>query len=302
MMPHSLRLIIVSIILAGAPGCDPSQPVITDEAAYTESIIQWQQERIERLKGKSGWLNLAGLFWLEEGENSFGSDPSNDIIFPEKADAFCGTLVLQEGQVTLKVADGIEIMSGDTPVSDAELEDDHSKQTTHLQQGDLAWYIIRRGEKSGIRLRDLAHPRIEELDHIPAYPINPDYVVEATLEPFEESRTMTVATPVEGFTESYQCPGQLHFRLNKEELVLYPFTSGKGYFLVFADETTGIDTYGAGRFMHSSPDSAGRIILDFNRAYNPPCAFSPFATCPMPPRENFLPVSVEAGEKSVHLH
>ena len=112
---------------------------------------------------------------------------------------------------------------------------------------------------------------------------------------------MTVGTPVEGYTEEYQCPGTLNFKLNGKKLELYPFTSGNGYFLVIADETTGLDTYGAGRFMYASPDSTGRIILDFNRAYNPPCAFSPFATCPMPPKENFLLVAIEAGEKSVHL-
>ena len=144
--------------------------------------------------------------------------------------------------------------------------------------------------------------RIEELDHIPSYPVQTSYVVESTLFPFDTPKTMTVATPLEGFTEEYQCPGILKFRINGEELTLHPFTSGSGYFLVIADETTGLDTYGAGRFMYATPDSSGRIILDFNKAYNPPCAFSPFATCPMPPRENFLSVAIEAGEKSVHLH
>jgi uncharacterized protein (DUF1684 family) len=181
------------------------------------------------------------------------------------------------------------------------LNDDQTKPTTRLQQGDLAWFIVKRGEKYGIRLRDYKHPRIEELDHIPVYPINTDYVVEATLTPFREPKNFIVATPVEGFTESYKCPGTLHFRIKNNDLLLYPFTSGKGYFLVFADETSGLDTYGAGRFMYCSPDSTGRIILDFNKAYNPPCAFSPYATCPMPPKENFLPVAIEAGEKSVHL-
>ena len=121
------------------------------------------------------------------------------------------------------------------------------------------------------------------------------------LHPFDSAKTISVAPPVEGYTEDYQCPGELHFKLNGENLVLHPFTSGMGYFLVFADETTGLETYGAGRFMYSVPDSSGRIILDFNKAYNPPCAFSPFATCPMPPRENFLDVAIEAGEKSIHL-
>lgn len=282
--------------------CNRPAPVITDEAAYLEEIEAWQQQRLERLKNKDGWLSLTGLFWLEEGENSFGSDPSNDIVFPEKAEAFCGSLLLERGSVSLRVADGIAITVNDSLVTELELRDDQSNNTTRLQQGDLAWYIIKRGERYGIRLRDHKHPRIDELDHIPSYPIQTAYVVEATLEAFDTPRTMTVATPLEGFTESYECPGILHFKIKGQELNLHPFSSGNGYFLVIADETTGLDTYGAGRFMYAVPDSTGRIILDFNKAYNPPCAFSPYATCPMPPRENFLPAAIEAGEKSVHLH
>ena len=257
---------------------------------------------MERLKNKDGWLTLAGLYWLEEGENSFGSDPANDIVFADKADAFGGTLVLEDSIVTIRVAEGVDITSDGTPVRELLLFNDHADNTTRLQQGDLAWYIIKRGERYGIRLRDHTHPRLDELDHIPSYPIQTDYVVEARLEPFDQPRVMTVATPLEGYTESYDCPGILKFKIRGKELELYPFSSGKGYFLVIADETTGIDTYGAGRFMYAIPDSLGRIILDFNKAYNPPCAFSPYATCPMPPRENFLPAAIEAGEKSVHLH
>jgi len=275
--------------------------VISDEAAYLEEIETWQQQRLERLKNKDGWLTLAGLFWLEEGENSFGSDESNDIRFPEKAAAFSGTLLLKEGKVSLKVNEGIEITVNDSLITEIILRDDHAENTTRLQQGDLAWYIIKRGERYGIRLRDHKHPRLNELDHIPSYPIRTDYVVEATLLPFDSPKTMTVATPLEGYTESYECPGILKFRINDRDLELHPFTSGKGYFLVIADETTGLDTYGAGRFMYATADSTGRIILDFNKAYNPPCAFSPYATCPMPPRENFLPAAIEAGEKSVHF-
>ncbi len=300
-MRQAHSFIAVSMILTLMGGCNPKAPIITDEKAYVASIEQWQQERLERLKGEKGWLNLAGLYWLREGENSFGSDPSNDIVFPEKAEPFSGTLTLNEGSVTLHVGEGVRITSGDKLVSDLALNDDLMENTTLLEQGDLAWYIVRRGEKTGIRLRDFKHPRIEALDHIPSYPIQPGYVVEGILMPFDEPRTMTVATPLEGFTEEYQCPGELHFKLQNRDLVLYPFISGDRYFLVIADETTGLETYGAGRFMYAQPDSLGRIILDFNKAYNPPCAFSPFATCPMPPRENFLPVAIEAGEKAVHM-
>ena len=282
-------------------GCQNTTPVISDEAAYLEEIETWQQQRLERLKNKDGWLTLAGLFWLEEGQNSFGSDPENDIVFPEKADAFSGNLVLNNGQVSLKVNEGIEISVNDSLIKEMNLIDDHNENTTRLQQGDLAWYIIKRGERYGIRLRDHKHPRLNELDHMPSYPIQTDYVVEATLLPFDSPKTMTVATPLEGFTESYECPGILKFRIKGRDLELHPFTSGRGYFLVIADETTGLDTYGAGRFMYATADSNGRIILDFNKAYNPPCAFSPYATCPMPPRDNFLPAAIEAREKSVHF-
>jgi len=293
-----ILIVSVSVFLFG---CNPSTPVITDEASYVKSIEEWQTQRLERLKSKNGWLSLSGLFWLEEGENSFGSDPENDLIFPEKADAVCGTLVLNNGSVTLRVVEGVGISVKDSLITEMGLIDDHSENTTRLQQGDLAWYIIKRGDRYGIRLRDHKHPRIDELNHIPSYPIQTSYVVEATLDAFDSPRTMTVATPLEGFTESYECPGILNFRVNGKKLTLHPFTSGDGYFLVIADETSGLDTYGGGRFMYAMPDSSGRIILDFNKAYNPPCAFSPFATCPMPPRENFLPAAIEAGEKSVHL-
>jgi uncharacterized protein (DUF1684 family) len=300
-MRRNYFLFQILILALALCACTNTDPIITDEAAYAESISQWQHQRVERLKSKTGWLNLTGLFWLEEGENSFGSDPSNKVVFPEKAAPFCGTLTLAEGKVQIQVAEGVKIAIGDSLITRAALINDHEENATHLQQGDLAWYIIKRGERYGIRMRDYKHPRIKELDHIPTYPIQTEYVVEATLKPFDEPRTMTVATPLEGFTESYQCPGELHFKIKNQDLVLYPFSSGKGYFFVLADETTGLDTYGAGRFMYSMPDSTGRIILDFNKAYNPPCAFSPYATCPMPPRENFLPIAIEAGEKSVHF-
>jgi uncharacterized protein (DUF1684 family) len=300
-MRYLSSVLVLVIVATFLTGCQSSPPVIPDEAAYLKDTRAWQQQRLERLKDKNGWLSLAGLFWLEEGSNRFGSDPDNDIQFTDKAAPFCGTLELDRGEVTLRVAEGVEIYSGDSLVSQMKLVDDHLPNTTRLQQGDLAWYIVKRGERYGIRLRDYKNPRINELDHIPSYPVQTSYVVEATLVPFDEPRIMTVATPIDGYTEDYECPGILHFRIKGKKLTLHPFNSGTGYFLVIADETTGLETYGAGRFMYAAPDSAGRVILDFNRAYNPPCAFSPYATCPMPPKENFLPVAIEAGEKTVHL-
>jgi uncharacterized protein (DUF1684 family) len=301
-MERLTKLMLISLFVLSLSGCQPKEAVITDPIAYKASIQVWKEQRIERLKSKTGWLNLAGLLWLEEGKNTFGSDSSNHVVFPEKAAPFCGTLVLENGEVTLKASESSGITHEGQPVTTLELKDDHADNRTNLEQGELAWYIVKRGERYGIRLRDYRHPNLDKLDSIPAYPVNTDYVVEAELHPFNEPRTMEVATPVAGFTEKYQCPGELHFSIRGKELILYPFKSGEGYFLVIADQTTGLDTYGAGRFMYSAPDSLGRIILDFNKAYNPPCAFTPYATCPMPPRENFLPVAIEAGEKDVHLY
>ena len=148
---HKFRFYAVPLFLAWGflQGCNPSHPVITDEAAYTESMAQWHQARLERLKGPDGWLNLAGLLWLEEGENSFGSDTANDIVFPAKAAPFCGTLWLEGGTVTLKVRDGISITHDGKPVTEMELKDDQQEGTTKLKQGDLAWYIIRRISRAG---------------------------------------------------------------------------------------------------------------------------------------------------------
>ena len=294
-------IVIVSLIISFS-ACNTAPPVITDEADYIKKTEAWQQQRVERLKSRNGYLNLAGLFWLKEGENSFGSDSTNDIVFPPKAEPFCGTLLLENGKVKLTVSEGTSITVNDTAVTELQLANDMEANTTHLEQGDLAWHIIERGDRYAIRLRDYRNPSLGKLDHIPSYPIQTSYVVDATLEPFDSPRTMTVATEVPGYNEDYQCPGTLNFKLRGKALKLYPFTSGSGYFLIIGDETSGVETYGAGRFMYASPDSTGRIILDFNRAYNPPCAFTPYATCPKPPRENILPIAVEAGEKTVHMN
>jgi uncharacterized protein (DUF1684 family) len=125
--------------------------------------------------------------------------------------------------------------------------------------------------------------------------------VEAELVPFEEVKTITVATPFQDYTQDYDCPGELHFTLRGEKLTLLPFISGDKYFIIISDETSGLDTYGGGRFMYTEAASGGKVLLDFNKAYNPPCAVTAFAACPLPPRENHLPVKIEAGEKVVHV-
>jgi uncharacterized protein (DUF1684 family) len=287
-------------ILAG--GCNRSAPVIEDLEAYVASVEKWQRERLQGLKSKDGWLNLAGIYWLNEGHQTLGSDPSNDIVFPEKAQAFIGALTVRGEAVHLKVNEQAELYYRGERIRELELGADTSGDPSYITHGEYAWYIMKRHRSLAIRLRDYQNPAIEALDHIPSWPIDPDYVVEAHLKAFDVPRTVTVKTPFQDYTQDYHCPGELHFRLKGEKMRLLPFISGKGYFIILSDETSGLESYGGGRFMYSYPDSTGRIILDFNKAYNPPCAITPFAACPMPPPENRLPVKIEAGEKVVEKH
>ena len=282
--------------------CKRPAELVPDRAAYIQSVEQWQQDRLEGLKSKSGWLNLAGIYWLQEGSQTIGSDPSNDIVFPERAPAFLGVLTLEGEEVHLQVQEGVELFYEGEAVQELNLRYETSGKPSYLTHGDFAWYIMKRHTSLAVRLRDYRNPAIEALDHIPSYPIDPDYLVEAQLEPFPEARTMTVNTPFQDYTQEYQCPGELHFELQGQKLSLLPFESGDSYFIILSDETTALETYGGGRFMYATPDSTGRILLDFNKAYNPPCAVTPFAACPMPPRENHLPIRIEAGEKVIGKH
>ncbi len=301
-MKRFVSLLTFSFLFLLVASCDRSAPVIVDRESYVESIKAWQKDRLEGLKAREGWLNLAGIYWLKEGEQSFGSDPANDIVFPEKAPAFIGTLRLEGERVHIRVREEVELFYQNERIRELDLSYDKSGDPSYITHGDFAWYLLKRHTSLAIRLRDYKNPAIEAVDHIPSYPIDPDYVVEAKLQAFEESRTITVNTPFQDYTQEYSCPGELHFKLKGEKLKLLPFTSGEGYFLIISDETSAIETYGAGRFMYTYPDSTGRILLDFNKAYNPPCAITPFAACPMPPRENHLPVKVEAGEKILKDH
>ncbi len=283
--------IILTLLLAGAcfTGCR--------ERTFQREYAIWQQERIERLRSESGWLNLAGLYWLREGENSFGSDSSNYIEFPQKAPAFIGTYILDDGYIRFIPQEDAGVLCGDSLAREMEIAADQDGQPTLLQTGSLAWYIIERGGKYGIRLRDYEHPALKAFKGIESFPAKPEWMITAEFEAFAEPREFLVPT-VLGTFESYRCPGILRFSIGGTGQVIYPMESGERFFIIFADGTSGLETYGGGRFLYTDiPDKDGRVLIDFNRAYNPPCAFTAFATCPLPPRENLLDVRIEAGEK-----
>ena len=270
---------------------------------YISQIKLWHQKRIENLKKENGWLNLIGLFWLKDGKNTFGTNPQNDIVFPKgKAPGKIGVFILKDSTVTVKINRGVEVKYNNRPIHEMKLKTDLSGEPTELTIGFLRWFIIKRGEKYGVRLRDLNAELLSDFKGIDTYPINEDWKIIAKFEPYDSPKSISIPTII-GTIDEDIAPGALVFEKNGKQYKLDPVVEGNQFFIIFADETSGEETYGAGRFLYSSmPDSAGNVILDFNKAYNPPCAFTPYATCPLPPKQNYLKLKVTAGEKKYGKH
>lgn len=272
-----------------------------DPEEYKKTIEEWDTARLERLRSASGWLNLAGLFWLQEGMNTLGSDSLCDIIIHPDVPLRIGTIYLDGDALHFESHPGVEIFNEDRPVGRIELLTDQSGDPTLLAINHLRWFVIERGGKYAIRLRDLRHPNIAKLETIERYPVNPDWRVKARFHSYKEPRTMVFPTVV-GIDEEVKAYGRLTLRINGERITLYPSGEPDNLFLIFGDETSAITTYPGGRFLNAEgPVAKGRVTLDFNKAYNPPCAFTQHATCPLPIKENLLGIHVEAGEKDVHI-
>ena len=274
---------------------------ITLDQEYLREMDEWKSKRIENLKSETGWLNLAGLFWLEEGENSFGSASDNKIVFPESVAEHCGIIIKSGDNISIKVKEKVKIYVNDKPIQEMHLKTDRSDSTTIMEWGSFAWFIIKRESGYAIRLRDYKNPTIEKLENIPSYPLSAEWIKSAEFIPFEVSRHVEVANMVGG-TDSYEVPGKIVFKHKRKDYELLPFKAGKGFFIIIGDLTSAIETYASGRYMYiDGPDENNTLKLDFNKAYNPPCAFTEFATCPLPPEENRLDLEITAGEKGVHL-
>ena len=269
------------------------------EAEYKKNIRQWRKKRLQSLKSPDGWLNLAGLYWLDQGKNTMGSDSTMDVVFPEKAPGRLGTLYLEEGHITFVPHPGIQVMQDGKPLKKKKsLKSDAEGKATRLTHGSLKWFVIKRGDQYGIRLRDRESPLLDKVDHIPAFPVKPRWKIRATFVAYDPPRSIEIPN-VLGGTYKDELPGELRFEYEGRQYTLYPTGTRENLFVVFGDNTNAEQTYGGGRFLSvEGPDKKNITFLDFNKAYNPPCAFTPYATCPLPPRENILPFKVRAGEKA----
>ncbi len=252
-------------------------------STYESEIMSWRANRATVLKAEGGWLSLAGLFWLHEGSNTFGKDAANAIALPD-GPARAGAFEFHNGKVMLQ-GKAIEPDTSDP-----------------VRVGRVALFVIKRGGKFGIRVKDPESDARRHFHGLEYFPVNDEYRVTARW--VAESRQIPILN-VLGQTEPLPSPGYAVFKIHGQEYKLRPYIEEPGakeLFYVFRDQTAGKETYGAGRFLYSDFPHDGKVVVDFNKAYNPPCAFTPYATCPLPPAENKLTARIEAGEKKYGDH
>ncbi|HEV7680592.1 MAG TPA: DUF1684 domain-containing protein [Pyrinomonadaceae bacterium] len=299
----SLSCFVFLTFVVFVTACHKPAPSATtvDRASYENDIRKWQSERLASLTKDDGWLTLAGLYWLNEGENKFGSDPKNAVVLPkDKAPGVAGSLWLEKGHVRLVTLPRVEITADGKSATTLDLKDDNDDNgPTILKFGSLLVNVIKRGERIGVRVKDTDSQTRREFKGLDYYPIDPRWRIEARFEPYQPPKIIPI-TNVLSMTDDEISPGAFAFEVDGKTYRLDPILE-KGetdYFVMIADETTGKETYGAGRYLYvKPPDANGKVVIDFNKAYSPPCTFTNFATCPLPPRQNHLALRIDAGEK-----
>ena len=283
-------VLIFTIACTQKPTADPN---------YIKEINEWDAKRVNRLKADDGWLNLVGRFWLKQGESTFGSAKDNDIVVESsKLPEHIGSFIFKDSVVTFRALDGVDVMLGDMSVKEIVLVDDQKSDVTILQIGSVKFNLIVRDTLYGIRFRDLNSDLVKNFKGVERYPIDESWKITAKFEAYNPVKEIDVPN-VLGQISKEKSPGAVVFeRDGKTHRIDAVDEGGDKLFLIIADQTSGDETYGGGRFMYvNKPDSTGTILLDFNKAYNPPCVFTKYATCPLPPLQNYLKLKIEAGEK-----
>lgn len=296
----SMKLLIVTTFILLAVSCSSKKKTTIEERIkYEKEIDKWHETRIKNLKASNGWLNLAGLYWLHPGINTFGSGPKNDIIFPSgEIVSEAGYFLAKNGQVVLVTKSNASIKINQQLITQAVIFHPDSTRPIIAESGSLRWSIIKREDKLGVRLRDLESEFVKEFTGIDRFPVNANFQVEADFEFADSTHTIDI-TNVLGQTLPQHSPGTLSFELFGSRYRLDALEEKNELFIIFADATSGRETYGSGRFLYAKkPNGNGKVLIDFNKAYNPPCAFTPYATCPLPPKQNVLPIAIKAGEKN----
>jgi uncharacterized protein (DUF1684 family) len=294
-----LLLLPISLGAGGA-----SSSVSAPDPAYVKSFEKWKAEQVDDLK--QNWLPLAGLYWLKPGANTFGAAADNAVAFP-KGPAHAGEFDLEGKEVTIKLLPDAHATLEGKPLTTGKLDSDVSKHASKVEMGTLQFHVIVRGERVGIRLKDTESAAVRKFRGLMFYPLDMNYRVRATWVPSDGKQTIDIPN-VLGDVSSTPVAGTVVFKISGQEMRLTALGGDRanGLFFVFNDLTAKkSDTYPGGRFLDTDAVANGTVVLDFNRAYNPPCARTPYATCPLAPKENRLAVAIPAGEKfdkAAHAH
>lgn len=291
-----------AVVVARSQAAASAQPGGGAGAAesYRHEIDAFHRHREDQLTSDGGWLSVAGLFWLKPGANRFGAERSNDVVLPPSAPAHAGTFWLEAGAVRVETAPGVPLTLAGRPVAKQALRSDTGGADPDvLALGPLTLQIIERGGRLAVRLKDQERAERKHFKGLVWYPVNPAYRIVARFVPHDRPTTITVPTII-GTAEPMPSPGSVEFELGGRPVRLDPVVEpgDTRLFFIFRDATAGKTTYGAGRFLYADPPKDGRVVLDFNKAVSPPCAVTPYATCPLPPQQNRLPIAIEAGEMS----
>ena len=277
---------------------------------YPSTIETWRHSYEQSLRAPGGWFAVAGLFWLHEGANRAGSDPQSDIVLPASAPRVAGVFEFQgktskQAETRFTPAANVHALVNGKASSGQTLNDDMTGHPDVVSLGNLSITVIRRGDRTGLRLRDPESTARREFSGLHWYPVDEHYRIRARWHPYNPPHKVTI-TNILGMTEDDEAPGYAEFELGGKTWRLEPTVEDKTLFFTFRDQTAGKETYASGRFLYSELPAdltkTGEVVLDFNKAHNPPCAFTSFATCPLPPRQNTIGAPILAGEKKYGRH
>lgn len=269
-------------------------------ADYKSDLETWRTEQEKRLRSETSWLSVVGLAWLKDGKSTIGSGPDNQVKLPSSAPANLGTLELKDGQVALRLAtdEGVTVNGSKADAKRSySLTADVDGKPTEVKTGTVTFFLIKRKNGQGIRIKDSAAVARESFKGRKWFDVDPNLRIEATWKPFESIQKIIVPD-ILGNENLEESPGVVEFNIKGKVYQLTPTLDEGELFFVFKDATCGKQSYGAARFLYAEAAKDGKVILDFNRTTNPPCAFTDFATCPLPPKSNILTVAIRAGEKA----
>ena len=303
-LPGVLVLLLLSLSALNATDTDSA-------ATWRASLLTWRAELAKELQQANGWLTLIGLEWLKPGDNTFGSAPGNNFVVKAPTAAYLGVVQLNDKGLELLPPHGGYpkglLVDGRLPENPQTLGSDDSEHPSKITTGTVTITIIHRSERYGLRIKDSKAPARTQFHGLRWYPPDETYRVQAKWIPYNPPHQVAIPT-ILGTEVKSDVPGAAEFTLDGKMLRLEPILESpdeKELFFILRDTTSTTETYGAGRFLYTPlPDHGltqpGELVLDFNRAQNPPCAYTPYATCPLPPPQNRLPIAIPAGQQRYH--